>query len=65
LEAAALAAHAHGRAAALGPSEGLMAGDIPDLLAKWLSTQRPSVQHLPMQHPGPGTVRDVRKIRHG
>ena len=37
LEAAALAAHAHGRAAALGPSEGLVAGDVADLLAKWLS----------------------------
>jgi hydroxyethylthiazole kinase-like uncharacterized protein yjeF len=41
LEAAALAAHAHGRAAALGPSEGLVAGDVADLLAKWLSMQHP------------------------
>jgi NAD(P)H-hydrate epimerase len=39
LEAAALAAHAHGRAAGLGPPEGLVAGDIPDLLARWLSSQ--------------------------
>ena len=39
LEAAALAAHAHGRAAALGPSEGLVAGDVADLLARWLSMQ--------------------------
>jgi ADP-dependent NAD(P)H-hydrate dehydratase / NAD(P)H-hydrate epimerase len=60
LEAAALAAHAHGRAAALGPSEGLMAGDIPDLLAKWLSMQRPSMQHL-----GPDTDSDVGEMRHG
>jgi NAD(P)H-hydrate epimerase len=36
-EAAALAAHCHGRAASLGPSEGLVAGDLPDLLSAWLS----------------------------
>jgi hydroxyethylthiazole kinase-like uncharacterized protein yjeF len=36
-EAAALAAHAHGRAASLGPPEGLVAGDLPDLLARFLS----------------------------
>ena len=36
-EAAAFAAHAHGRAAALGPSAGLVAGDLPDLVAQWLS----------------------------
>lgn len=35
--AAALAAHCHGRAASLGRSEGLVAGDLPDLLATWLS----------------------------
>jgi hydroxyethylthiazole kinase-like uncharacterized protein yjeF len=39
LEAAALAAHAHGRAASLGPSEGLVAGDVVDLLSKWLSSE--------------------------
>jgi NAD(P)H-hydrate epimerase len=37
LEAAALAAHCHGRAAGLGPSEGLVASDLPDLLSAWLS----------------------------
>ena len=37
VEAAALAAHVHGRAAALGASEGLMAGDLGDLVARWLS----------------------------
>jgi NAD(P)H-hydrate epimerase len=37
LEAAALAAHVHGAAARLGPSEGLVAGDLPDLVARWLS----------------------------
>jgi ADP-dependent NAD(P)H-hydrate dehydratase / NAD(P)H-hydrate epimerase len=36
-EAAALAAHVHGRAAGLGLAEGLVAGDLPDLVARWLS----------------------------
>jgi NAD(P)H-hydrate epimerase len=36
-EAAALAAHAHGRAASLGPAEGLVAGDLPALVAQFLS----------------------------
>ena len=38
LWAAALAAHVHGAAAALGPARGLVAGDVPELLADWLST---------------------------
>jgi NAD(P)H-hydrate epimerase len=38
--AAALAAHVHGRAAALGPTEGLVAGDLADLVAEWLSAAR-------------------------
>ncbi len=37
-EAAALAAHVHGRAAQLGPAVGLVAGDLPDLVSHWLST---------------------------
>jgi len=37
-EAAALAAHVHGRAAALGPAEGLVAGDLPALVARFLSS---------------------------
>jgi hydroxyethylthiazole kinase-like uncharacterized protein yjeF len=37
LEAAALAAHVHGRAAELGPVEGLLAGDLPELVAAVLS----------------------------
>ena len=41
LEAAALAAHVHGRAAALGPEEGLVAGDLPDLVAELLSELGP------------------------
>jgi NAD(P)H-hydrate epimerase len=40
LEAAALAAHCHGRAAGLGRSEGLVASDLPDLLSRWLSEVR-------------------------
>jgi ADP-dependent NAD(P)H-hydrate dehydratase / NAD(P)H-hydrate epimerase len=35
--AAALAAHVHGRAASLGHREGLVAGDLPDLVARVLS----------------------------
>ena len=37
LEAAALGAHVHGRAAQLGPPEGLVAGDLPTLVARVLS----------------------------
>ncbi len=37
LEAAALAAHVHGRAASLGPAQGLVAGDLPALLGRLLS----------------------------
>ncbi|MHB8218961.1 MAG: NAD(P)H-hydrate dehydratase [Acidimicrobiales bacterium] len=36
-EAAALAAHVHGRAAQSGPTEGLVAGDLPPLVSSWLS----------------------------
>ena len=39
-EAAALAAHVHGRAAAAGRPEGLVAGDLPDLVAAYLSEAR-------------------------
>lgn len=39
-EAAALAAHVHGRAAGLGPEEGLLAGDLPGLVSAWLSAMR-------------------------
>lgn len=35
--AAALGAHVHGRAASLGPAWGLVADDLPDLVAGWLS----------------------------
>jgi ADP-dependent NAD(P)H-hydrate dehydratase / NAD(P)H-hydrate epimerase len=37
LEAAALAAHTHGRAAELGHPEGLIASDLPGLVADYLS----------------------------
>ena len=40
LEAAALAAHVHGRAGARGRGESLMAGDLPDLVADELSRLR-------------------------
>ena len=44
LEAAALGAHVHGRAAALGPGEGLVACDLPDLVARVLGGRgRPAV----------------------
>jgi hydroxyethylthiazole kinase-like uncharacterized protein yjeF len=36
-EAAALGAHLHGRAAALGPAQGLVAGDLPELLVQLLA----------------------------
>jgi NAD(P)H-hydrate epimerase len=37
LDAAALGAHCHGRAAGLGPAEGLVASDLPQLVSRWLS----------------------------
>jgi NAD(P)H-hydrate epimerase len=40
MEAAALAAHVHGRAGARGPVEGMVAGDLPDLVAEVLSETR-------------------------
>jgi len=40
LDAAGLASHVHGRAAGLGRQEGLVAGDLPDLVAQWLSQRR-------------------------
>lgn len=40
LEAAALGAHVHGRASGLGPSDGLVASDLPDLVSRWLSDLR-------------------------
>jgi ADP-dependent NAD(P)H-hydrate dehydratase / NAD(P)H-hydrate epimerase len=42
LEAAALGAHLHGRAGALGHRSGLVAGDLPDLVARVLDTARRS-----------------------
>lgn len=38
--ATAFAAHVHGRAASLGRAEGLVAGDLPELVSRWLSTRR-------------------------
>jgi NAD(P)H-hydrate repair Nnr-like enzyme with NAD(P)H-hydrate dehydratase domain len=42
LEAAALAAHVHGRAGARGAVEGLVAGDLPDRVSEVLSDLRSS-----------------------
>jgi NAD(P)H-hydrate epimerase len=42
LAAAGVAAHVHGRAAALGPSWGMVAGDLPLLVSRWLSDHAPS-----------------------
>ena len=39
-EAAALAAHVHGRAADFGPAEGLVASDLPVLVSLWLTEMR-------------------------
>ncbi len=39
-EAAALAAHVHGRAAGRGPAVGLVAPELPDLVSAWLSEPR-------------------------
>jgi len=44
LDAAGLAAHVHGRAASLGPSWGLVAGDLPPLVSRWLSDHTGSDQ---------------------
>jgi NAD(P)H-hydrate epimerase len=43
LEAAGLAAHVHGRAAADGATEGLVAGDLPELVSHVLSRARASM----------------------
>jgi NAD(P)H-hydrate epimerase len=40
VHAAAMAAHVHGRAAQLGPPEGLVAGDLAHLVGTWLSEIR-------------------------
>ena len=40
LRAAGLAAHVHGRAAGLGFAEGLVAGDLPELVAMVISSAR-------------------------
>ena len=37
-----MGAHVHGRAASLGPSQGLVAGDLPDLVAALLSERDPA-----------------------
>lgn len=58
-EAAGFAAHVHGRAAGLGLAEGLVAGDLPDLVARWLSESRRLSQSESESQPGsvPGRFR--------
>ncbi len=46
--AAALGAHVHGRGAARGRSEGLVAGDVAELVADWLSTANPPPPGAPV-----------------
>jgi hydroxyethylthiazole kinase-like uncharacterized protein yjeF len=41
LHAAGLAAHVHGRAAGIGPREGLVATDLPELVSRYLSETAP------------------------
>ncbi len=60
LDAAGLAAHVHGRAAGRGLLEGLVAGDLPELVADVLSMARaarpvhsPNPAHNPNCSPGP------------
>lgn len=60
-EAAALGAHIHGRAASLGPRHGLVAGDLPRLVARWMSGGRKGRRWHPdggrrgyVQNPGQG-----------
>lgn len=40
VQGAAAAAHAHGQAAGLGLAVGLVASDLPELVARWLSSRR-------------------------
>ncbi len=54
LDAAALAAHAHGAAAQLGPRWGLVAGDLPTLISRWLSTQLLSGEGVAQRGTAPG-----------
>jgi NAD(P)H-hydrate repair Nnr-like enzyme with NAD(P)H-hydrate dehydratase domain len=54
LEAAGLAAHVHGRAAADGAAEGLVAGDLPRLVSDVLSRSRAA-------HAGPAGRSSVRR----
>ncbi len=47
LAAAGLGAHLHGRAARLGPAEGLVAGDLPDAIGRFLAEVRSTDRHGP------------------
>lgn len=53
LEAAALGAHVHGASASLGFARGLVAGDLPELIARWLSDVDARGRHPLRVHGGP------------
>ncbi len=61
LEAAALAAHVHGRAGGRGPEEGLMAGDLPELVSAVLSDRRADTAPLPHRTDPPLGCADPRR----
>ena len=52
LQAAALAAHVHGAAARLGPARGMVAGDLLDLVPRWLSAVAPPADAPPLRLAG-------------
>jgi NAD(P)H-hydrate epimerase len=60
LEAAALAAHVHGRAAGRGPREGLVAGDLPELVSGVLSDLRLDEHRWRTDRPPPTDCADHR-----
>ncbi|MDA8056534.1 MAG: NAD(P)H-hydrate dehydratase [Actinomycetota bacterium] len=61
-EAAAVAAHVHGRAGATGPGDGLVAGDLPLLVADWLASALPETTGTTGHGEAPG---GLGKARHG
>ncbi|HEV3281507.1 MAG TPA: NAD(P)H-hydrate dehydratase [Acidimicrobiales bacterium] len=59
-EAAGLAAHVHGRAGGRGPAEGLVAGDLPELVSEVLSDARASTRPVPPRADSPSGCADRR-----
>ncbi len=64
--AAALGAHVHGRAASLGFAEGLVSGDLPELVASWMSSHLagPAWPREPREH-GDGPAVGEEEARRG